>query len=429
MAVPTLTPASTLSAVVLPSSGNPADVSLSLPLGIYSSNTNFLSGAADQVAFVYKRLGGDVLDIELTTGNVYAAYEEAVLEYSYLVNLHQSINSLPTMLGAATGSFNQDGEFVAGSALDGQAPQLAYPKYNLHYASRYGDAFSTEAGIGGIEPIYSASVPIVPFVQDYDLQAIIESSSLNNYDPITGGPVPYSGSVGNKRVIIRRVFYKTPNSMWRFFGYYGGLNAIGNLSSYGQYADDSTFEVIPTWHNKLQAMAYETAIYTRNSHFSYEIKNNKIRFFPQPTDIGITNYWVEFSNTNQSNPRETTSGSADDTVGGVNNMNTLPFANIPYNNINSIGKQWIRRYALAICKEMLGHIRSKFSTIPIPGESVTLNGAALMSEGKEERKELKEELNKILEQITYHKLAESEAKMADDMQKVSQKIPILIYTG
>ena len=178
MAVPTLTPASTLSAVVLPSSGNPADVSLSLPLGIYSSNTNFLSGAADQVAFVYKRLGGDVLDIELTTGNVYAAYEEAVLEYSYLVNLHQSINSLPTMLGAATGSFNQDGEFVAGSALDGQAPQLAYPKYNLHYASRYGDAFSTEAGIGGIEPIYSASVPIVPFVQDYDLQAIIESSSL-----------------------------------------------------------------------------------------------------------------------------------------------------------------------------------------------------------------------------------------------------------
>jgi hypothetical protein len=78
---------------------------------------------------------------------------------------------------------------------------------------------------------------------------------------------------------------------------------------------------------------------------------------------------------------------------------------------------------------MLGHIRSKFSTIPIPGESVTLNGAALMSEGKEERKELKEELNKILEQITYHKLAESEAKMADDMQKVSQKIPILIYTG
>jgi hypothetical protein len=429
MAVPVLTPASTLSAIVLPSSGNPADVSIALPLGIYSSNTDFLSGAADQVAFVYKRLGGDVLDIELTTGNVYAAYEEAVLEYSYIVNLHQSINALPTMLGASTGSFNQDGEFKAGSALVGQNPELAYPKYNLHYATRYGDAFSNEAGIGGVEPIYSASIPIIPEVQDYDLQAIIESASLNNYEPATGGPVPYSGSVGNRRVIIRRVFYKTPNSMWRFFGYYGGLNAIGNLSSYGQYADDSTFEVIPTWHNKLQAMAYETAIYTRNSHYSYEIKNNKIRFFPNPPDIGINNYWVEFSIQSESNPWETTSGSADDTVGGVNNMNTLPFANIPYNSINSIGKQWIRRYALAICKEMLGHVRSKFSTIPIPGESVTLNGSALMSEAKEEKKELKEELNKILDQITYHKLAEIEGKMSDDMQKLNQKIPVLIYAG
>ena len=64
--------------------------------------------------------------------------------------------------------------------------------------------------------------------------------------------------------------------MWRFYGYYGGLNTVGNLANYGQFADDSTFEVIPPWHNKLQAMAYEDAIYTRNSHYSYEIKNNKL---------------------------------------------------------------------------------------------------------------------------------------------------------
>lgn len=429
MAVPVLTPASTLSAVVLPSAGNITDVAAALPFGIYSTNAEFLSGAADQVGYVYKRLGGDVLDIELTTGNVYAAYEEAVLEYSYIVNLHQSINALPTMLGATTGSFDQDGEFKSGTSLVGQNPELAYPKYNLHYVSRYGDAFATEAGIGGTEPIYSASFAITPTIQDYDIQHIIESASLNNYDEATGGPVPYSGSVGNRRVIIRKVFYKTPNSMWRFFGYYGGLNAIGNLSSYGQYADDSTFEVIPTWHNKLQAMAYETAIYTRNSHFSYEIKNNKLRLYPSPPDIGISHMWVEFTINNQSNPWETTSGSSEDTTNGVNNINTLPFANIPYNSINSIGKQWIRRYALAICKEMLGQVRSKFSTLPIPGDSVTLNGPALMSEGKEERKELKEELNKILDQVTYHKLAETEGKMSDDMQKLSQKIPVLIYTG
>jgi hypothetical protein len=60
----------------------------------------FLSGAADQVAYTYKKLGGDVLDIELAEGNVYAAYEEAVLEYSYLVNLHQTKNSLSVSWGS-----------------------------------------------------------------------------------------------------------------------------------------------------------------------------------------------------------------------------------------------------------------------------------------------------------------------------------------
>jgi hypothetical protein len=199
MAVPVLTPASTLSAVVLPSSGNPADVANTLPLGIYSTNAEFLSGAADEVAFVYKRLGGDVLDIEITTGNVYAAYEEAVLEYSYIVNLHQSINAMPSFLGATTGTFDSDGEFASGSTLSGQTPQLAYPRYNLDYFSRYGDAYSIEAGIGSTQQIYSASFSVTPNVQDYDLQAIIESSSLSNVDEATGGPVPYSGSVGNKR--------------------------------------------------------------------------------------------------------------------------------------------------------------------------------------------------------------------------------------
>ena len=62
--------------------------------------------------------------------------------------------------------------------------------------------------------------------------------------------------------------------MWRFFAYYGALNVIGNLSTYGQYSDDTTFEVVPTWQNKAQAMAYEDSIYTRVAHFSYELSHN-----------------------------------------------------------------------------------------------------------------------------------------------------------
>lgn len=422
MAVPTLTPASTLSAVVLPSAGNLIDVAPALPFGIYSLSAPFISGAADQVAYVYKKLGGDVLDIELTTGNVYAAYEEAVLEYSYLVNLHQASNALPSMLGKTTGSFNQDGEIVSGPTN----VALKYPKYSLDYFRNIGKAFALEGGLSSNDTIYSASLTTVVDVQDYDLQDIIESASVSGVD-VDGNAVPYAGKLGTKKAIIRRVFYRTPQSMWRFFGYYGGLNAIGNLSSYGQYADDSTFEVIPTWQNKLQAMAYETAIYTRNSHYSYEIKNNKLRLFPVPNIATPQNFWVEFSI--PSDPWTESEDGVDTGVNGVNNMNTLPFANIPYESINSIGKQWIRRYALAICKEILGQIRSKFNTLPIPGESVTLNGPALLSEATTEKKELRDELKTILAEMTYPKVVEQQAVMSDNLQKVGQKVPILVFVG
>lgn len=425
MALPNLLPQSTLSAVVLPVTGNASDVTQYLPFAIYSGSAAFLSGAADQVAYVYKKIGGDVLDIELTPGNVYAAYEEAVLEYSYLVNLHQAQNALPTLLGKTTGTFDQNGELT--NDIGGKA-QLAYPKFNLDITRKYGDAFALEAGIGFNSPIYSASIPIIEEVQDYDVQAIIQSASLNNYDPATKGPVPFSGSVAGKKITIRRFYYKTPASMWRFFGYYGGLNVIGNLSTYGQYADDSSFEVVPAWHNKLQAMAYETSIYTRNSHYSYEIINNKIRIFPVPNSFTPEYFWVDFS-VQEDGWKENTIVSGSTGVNGINNMNTLPFANIPYENINSIGKQWIRRFCLALCKEILGQIRSKFGTIPIPGETVTLNGPALISEAKEQQKELREELKTVLDKMTYPKLVEQVANESENIQKVASKVPFNIFVG
>ena len=93
MAKPTLTPASTTSVSRLPVTGSTDNVAANLAFGIYS-RTEFLQGAKDQVAYVYKKLGGDILDIELTEGQVYAAYEESVLEYSYIINVHQSKNAL-----------------------------------------------------------------------------------------------------------------------------------------------------------------------------------------------------------------------------------------------------------------------------------------------------------------------------------------------
>lgn len=426
MALPVLAPKSQISAIVLPAVGTIGRVTSSLPFGVYATNADFVTGAVDQVAFTYKMLGGDVLDIELTEQNVYAAYEAAVLEYSYIINVHQSRNVLGNALGSPTGTFNSDGEFTSGSALAGQNPQLMLPSFDIGYAKEVMTRTSEMAAVGGNLTVFSASIPVSADGQDYDIQSVLTSASLQPGSPFAG--------LIDKKVEVRKVYYKSPRAMWRFYGYYGGINTVGNLSTYGQYADDSTFEVIPAWHNKLQAMAYEDNIYTRISHYSYEIRNNKLRIFPAPKGIDLKSIWIEFTipqgvfdygTAGPSGSASTQSARAN----GVNNMNTLPFSNIPYENINAIGKQWIRRFALALCKEMLGQIRGKFDSVPIPGENVKLNADALLGQAKEEMTALREEMKTILAEMTYDKLAEQTANIGENVQKTIDKVPMVIFTG
>ena len=418
MSLPTLTPASTLSAVILPITGTAGNINSTLPYKIYSETTSplyskqFLSGAVDQVSYVYKKLGGDVLDIELTEGNVYAAFEEAVLEYSYLINVHQATNILSDALGNTTGSFDSKGNIESGalsSSLGGKHVALKYPKFDYSMTRRIAEGIGAEVGLNGSVQ-YSASFDVVAGTQDYNLQSIIEDSV-------------HSGSINGKTVLIKKVFYKTPHAMWRFYGYYGGLNVVGNMHNYGQFSDDSSFQLVPAWQNKSQALAFEDAIYTRMSHWSYELRNNNLRIFPIPQTAMQSKMWVEFSI-----PTDVWD-STDLQTDGVNNMNTLPIGNLPYNNINSIGKQWIRRFTLALCKETLGQIRSKFATVPIPGESVTLNGSALISEGKDEQEKLREELKTTLAELTYAKMVESDASIVENNDKVLQKVPNYIFVG
>jgi hypothetical protein len=167
--------------------------------------------------------------------------------------------------------------------------------------------------------------------------------------------------------------------MWRFYGYYGGLNVVGDFHNYGQYADDSSFNVIPAWHNKMQAIAYEDHLYTRTSHYSYEINDNNLRLYPIP---------------------------------------------------NSIGKQWIRRFCLALSKETLGQIRGKFGgVVPIPGESVTLNASDLLSQAKDEQNALRDELKAQLDEMTYPKLTEQDKGMIDNSATILERVPLKIFVG
>ena len=421
MAIPTLTPTSTISATILPSSGSIANVTGACPIGVYNHSLAFMTGAVAQVAYTYKKLGGDVLDIEITEQNVYANYEEACLEYSYILNLHQAKNIMGSALGGSTGSFDHKGEIQSGEALSGSNVALKYPKFSFETSFRLGETFGSEAMVGGHKTVYSASFDSITDVQEYDLQSIVEASSSSD------SSVNFYGKVGNKRIKIRQVYYKSPKQMWRFYGYYGGLNVTGDAHSYGQYSDDSTFSIIPVWQNKMQAIQYEDHLYTRTSHYSYEIINNKLRLFPVPQSVSPNKFWFRFTVDSGDDIWE---DDYDSGQHGINNMNTLPFENLPYENINSIGKQWIRRFALALSKETLGQVRGKFGgNVPIPGDNVTLNASDLLSQAATEQKELREELKTILAEMTYDKLIEADKNMSENAKEVMQDVPLKIFVG
>ncbi len=415
-----LSPSSTENAKVLPATGLPGDVSDNLAYGIYTTDS-FYSGAADQISYVHGKLGGNILDIELEVGNVYKAYEESCLEYSYLLNTHQAKNVLSDMLGGATGSFDEDGEFSSYRSDTTIKPNLKFPRFTLAYSAHVASSVAAQSKMGGHERVYSASFDITAKQQDYDIQAIIYSASLS-------ASSEFSGVVGTNKIIIEKVYYKPPHSSWRFFG--GGINTNTTATRYttfGQYGADSTFEVAPVWQQELYASAYENALKVRSSHHSYEIKNNRLRIYPIPSSASsIDQMWVNFRIANEAYEEETDRKYGAD---GINNMNSLPFPNVPYENINSIGKHWIRRFCLALCKETLGQVRSKIGSVPIPGNDITLNGSALISEGQQEQEKLREELKAVFDELTYGKLAEGDQQLQASTEEVLKRVPHGIYTG
>lgn len=420
MAYPIISPSENINVSILPASVTFSEIESFKNAGgfqnsVYTDNSLFLSGCVEQVGYVHKYLGGDILDIELSTGSVFTAYQNACFEYSYLMNLHQAKSSLHSLLGSSTASFDHEGQIQSGSALSGSHVELKYPAFTFSYARKVGGAVGAQATTAGNITFYSASIDLVAEQQDYDLQAIV-SASFSASNPT------------NKKIIVSKVFYITPRTMWRFFGMFGGANVVGNLSSYGMYADDSTFELVPTWQHKLQAMRFEDSMYTRTSHYTYELKNNKLRIFPIPTHDTL-NYigkmWFQYYIMPDAWADE---DGIDSDKGGVNNMNNLPFENVPYDSIWSAGKHWIRKYALALCKETLAHVRGKLSAgIPIPGNTVALNAGELLSQAKEEMILLKQELKDNLDSLTYEKISETQKNILQNVADTKKNIPKIAY--
>ena len=366
----------------------------STPFGTYDSDSSFQIDAPKVASWCAKRLGYPIIDIELQGENFFAVFEESVSEYSSQVNQFNIRNNLGALEGQATGS-NYTGQSVLGSELNNIAT----------IAETYGNF----ANVGGRTDIKKDYITVNTNSQEYDLQTLFADVSESG-----------------ERIDVTKVFYETSPAIQRFFDPYsvsgqGTLNLIDEFG-FGSFSPAAQFILMPIYEDMLRIQQIEFNDQIRKSAHTFNIVNNKLQIFPKPT----TEYKLWFEYQVVKDRRENATIITPNVVSDYSNVG-YNFAE--YNKINDVGKQWIRKYTLALAKEMLGAVREKYSTVPIPGSEVSLDGAALRAEAQTEKDALIEQLRENLNEVSKKQRMENEAAMVEQQQQVMTRVPLNIYIG
>lgn len=384
-----------------PGSASLSEVTQSTFFGFYNDDAQFISESVASTYWAAHRLGYSAVDVELSNTQFISFFEEAVSEYGAQVNQFNIKEHLLTLQGSPTSS-NLTGRQIRGS---------------LGAIIKLSKFYGTEVGAGGDVSWRTGSIPVTTGTQEYDLNAMFA--------------VP---SASGNAISIRRVFHERVPASTRYFDPFGLPTAPGsyNLGFYGFGANEggtiggagTSYVLRPIYEDLLRMQAIELNDQIRKSSYSFELINNRIRLFPIPQ----TDFTLHFHYTLD---EEANAGyvSGSDGLGMITDPSNVPYDNIVYSNINSVGRQWIRNYFLAICKISLGGIRGKYPNIPIPDGDVSLDGESLRSEGINERDKLLEQLQQMLEKSGKRAQMESRNETDDNMQKILSKIPRKIYIG
>ena len=365
----------------------------STPFGFYDSDSEFQTDADKVAKFCGTRLGFPLMDVELQSGSFYACFEEAVTTYGNEVFQYKIRENYMSLEGAETGS--------------NLNTSLVDPTLNrtIQIAKSYG----TEADIGGNITQYTGSLILTGSVQDYDLDAWATSQGIE------GG------------IEIRKVFYQAPPAILRYFDPYAGtgtgLQSLMDAFDFGSFSPGVNFLLMPASYDVLKIQAIEFNDQIRRSSYSFEIINNKLKLFPIPTVSGgsIRFDYIKLSDKKNVSPN--------DTGGLVTNIADVPYSNPTYANINSVGRQWIFRYTLALARELLGYIRGKYTTVPVPGAEATLNQADLLADARTEKEGLITNLREMLDQTSRQSQLERKASETENLNKVLSGVPYTIYIG
>lgn len=381
----------------------PSTGSSPTPFGFYDNDSDFKTDANKVANFCARRLGYPIENVELQDLNFWTGFEEAVTVYGNELYAYQVRENM----------LNLEGLPITTPTLNNT--QITP---NMGNIIRISEQYGTEAGSGGNLNWYSGSVVLTASVQDYDLDAWAVAHGI-------------SGS----ELEIKRVYYQgVPASATYFYGGGIGLGG-GNGTFFGALGGVSAglgndYLVTPLSYNVAAIQETELANDILLSAFSFEIHNNKLRIYPIPEegDTG-TNYFFQYVLKNERLTNSLTSGSGVSGSGYVTNVSNVPFNNPVYAQLNSIGRAWVFEYTLAISKEILGYVRNKYSTIPIPGAEVTLNGDALITSAQTTKDALIIRLREYFDETSRKSMLERRKDEAEFSKQELNSVPMTIYIG
>lgn len=380
------------------------------PFGFFDSDTAFQTEADGMVTFVKRKLGDDVLSVELTKKEIWACFEEACCEYSRLIHEMKITSDLTNVMGLPTGSNDLTNR---------------YAKRTVEYLLRMAEPYATEAYVGGSFNATLGYIDLIKDKQDYNIYEDLKVASGS----LSGSSIYSTLPAGRKgKLKIVEIFHFEPLAAQQFLLNASNItNFLATNFNYESYVNSTVFYVLPVFEDILRRGMLETAFRVRRSQYSYDVIGSNLRIYPIPsTDLQMGKLYVKVMEPHDPlNP----SSYSDDTIYGISGPSNIPFGNIPFSTINQPGKQWIRQYTLALCKELLGLIRSKFQTIPIPNADLQLNGSDLLNQSREDKEKLTTQMKEFLANLTHQKLLEADALAAENLQKQLRYIPMPLGKG
>jgi len=371
------------------------------PYGTYDSDVQFQSESLNVCKYVARKLGHPIMQLEFNSGSIYATFEEAISEYSQQINHYNMKNWMWEHYGSTN---RLSGSTYASTGS--HEPESAHMGTTFILSEQYGEAVN----VGGGFTLHSGSITLSSSKQVYDL----------------GTESTISSSHSGKRLEIQRVFNQGPAAITKFYDpFAGSFEQRQMLDSFGMgnVAPAVSFILRPISYDIARAQMIETNDLIRKSAYSFELINNQLRIFPRPEsgDAGDKIYFQYYVKDEKSSTSRTFTNSK------VSDPSNAPYKFITYAEINSAGRQWIRKYTLALAKELLGIIRSKYAAMPLPNGEVTLDGEALKAEGREEKTQALEELKEFLESVSLTEKSKAEQEQTEAQQQVLNKAPLGIY--